>query len=165
MGISDLALGAPRGLFSTQDYNEDRKEQRKRKLEILEEKEERAKKLRELRETEGVTCVCGVKIHPAVDTDHARSAAHCNYVRDVEGVVCMCGEKYHLRMDALTHKFHPRHVSYLHAAVTCECGQTLQRRWLASHLLSKKHASEMKRVERRNLVAKAAQTSNDVINV
>lgn len=149
MGISDLALGAPRGLFSTQDYNDAiSREPQKSRMQILREREEEQERNRVLRDTEGTVCACGVKFHPVIDKEHTQTQTHCEYLREKEGIVCDCGVKYHPKLDGASHRFHAQHISFMASKTTCECGATLQWRWLPSHRLSKKHEEGMRRVKR-----------------
>jgi hypothetical protein len=129
MGISDLCLGAPRGLLSTQDYNEALKESVRINA--------------ELRDMEGVVCECGTKYHPLLDHDHHKSIQHR---RHYEGVMCECGAKYHPLMERYVHNFSASHQAYERTRIQCECGSSVQRKRFAVHVVSKTH---MLRVRRR----------------
>jgi hypothetical protein len=129
MGISDLCLGAPRGLFSTQDYNEAIQDQRRFH--------------EELRDKEGLVCECGVKYHPDIDHDHHRSLLHRRFF---EGVLCECGAKYHPQMERYAHYFCAAHQAYENTRIPCECGGSVQRKRFPTHVASKTH---MLRVRRR----------------
>jgi hypothetical protein len=143
MGISDLALGAPSGLFSTQDYNE--AQRKKSKLVCLKEREEAAERNRQLREREGVVCGCGVKYHPILDVDHRRTGQHTAFLRETEGVVCECGIKYHPVMEKYVHSFHAAHRAYEDTRIPCDCGATVQRKRLSQHVTSKTHTRLLRR--------------------
>lgn len=148
MGISDLALGTPRGLYSTADYNDASNNNKRKRADILKEREEIEQEHRRKREEEGVVCVCGIKYHPDIDAMHARTVEHCNFLRQTEGVMCECGVKYHPMIDNVHHRYDPRHISFLRLRAACECGMTLQRRWMPSHKLSKVHTQRMERIRK-----------------
>lgn len=91
---------------------------------------------------DSVVCKCGGLLFHGLEKDHEFSRYHIRYMRVVEGVECECGFVMHPTLEEYTHKFHPRHVTYMGEKVACACGSVVQRQNMPRHLSSKLHKKQ-----------------------